>query len=150
MERSTDNINYEVIHRQASENDGTILFNYSYTDLAPETGDNYYRLRQIFVDSSDIYSNVQEVFLGLDLDAFVIFPNPTTDKAYINLREFAGDKAEIEVRNKAGYPVLFREIDKLPEYPIEFDLEGFQNGIYYFLFSIKGTKRFSHKLILMQ
>jgi len=150
LERSVDNINYEVIHKQGSENDGTILYNYSYTDLAPESGDNYYRLKQIFVDSSFVYSNIQQLFLEFDLNAFVIFPNPTTDKAFINLREFAGDKAEIEVRNKAGYPVLFREIEELPEYPIEFDLGGFQNGIYYFLFSIKGTKRFSHKLILMR
>ena len=150
LERSADDVNYQLIHQRNSENSGTILYNYTFTDLAPESGDNYYRLKQIFVDSSFVYSNIQELHLEVDLDAFVIFPNPTTDKAFINLREFAGEKAEIEVRNKAGQPILFREIEELPEYPVEFDLEGFQNGIYYFLFSIKGTKRFSHKLILMQ
>ncbi|MEM1322608.1 MAG: Ig-like domain-containing protein [Bacteroidota bacterium] len=150
VERSADNINFEAIQQQPSLNDHSTLVNYQGEDLAPNTGDNYYRIRQVFTDSSFVFSNTERVILDFDVNSFVLFPNPAKDEVYVNFREFAGQQATIEIKDQVGILVYSQRIEELPEVPVRFDLGRFHDGVYYLSFSIKGTKRFSRKLVVIR
>jgi hypothetical protein len=57
--------------------------NYSYTDLTPKNGSNYYRLKMIDIDGASTYSTVQSVTLTGQAEKIVVWPNVTRDKIYV-------------------------------------------------------------------
>ncbi len=85
IERSVDgNVFTEIASLPAAGfSNGTK--SYQYTDGAPLSGNNYYRLRQVDKDGRFTYSEVRLVnFTGLS-NAVIITPNPATDRVSITI-----------------------------------------------------------------
>ena len=77
VERSSDGINYTAIGNVSAYNNGN-KNNYSFTDLQPLSGFNFYRLRMTDLDASFRNSPVRKVNFDNAGDDFSIYPNPVT------------------------------------------------------------------------
>ncbi|MFZ1451240.1 MAG: S8 family serine peptidase [Ferruginibacter sp.] len=77
VERSADGINYIAIGTVPAYNNGN-KNNYSFTDLQPLNGFNFYRLRMTDLDASFRNSPVRKVNFDNIGDDFSIYPNPVT------------------------------------------------------------------------
>lgn len=67
-----------------SHGDSKVRNVYSYTDTNPANGENLYRLKMIDRDATFAYSRIQSLkFDGQNGPAISIYPNPSTDKVFI-------------------------------------------------------------------
>lgn len=65
---------------------------YRFTDDKPKQGRNYYRIRYVTVFGDEGYSNVEEVILYADSKLVLLYPNPVSGEAVLELFEtFNGD-----------------------------------------------------------
>ncbi len=84
VERSGDGITYAPIGNVPAYNNGN-KNNYSFTDLQPLPGLNFYRLKMTDKDGSFRNSPVRRINFDNDSDDFTIYPNPVKgDKIYIS------------------------------------------------------------------
>ncbi len=81
IERSADGNMFSplaFLATKAADGNSKMAINYSYTDAAPLTGKNFYRLRQEDADGTKSYSNVELVTIVVGRAAISAFPNPVT------------------------------------------------------------------------
>lgn len=78
IERSTDGNNFMKIGIADNKGDDSYLQQYSFTDLNPKAGINYYRLKQSHADGNFTYSSVKQVDFGKNI-TIKISPNPVQD-----------------------------------------------------------------------
>jgi hypothetical protein len=84
VERSADGITYTSIGNVPAYNSGN-KNNYSFTDLQPLRGLNFYRLKMTDLDGSFRNSPVRKVNFDNVSDDFSIYPNPvTTNKLFLS------------------------------------------------------------------
>lgn len=105
LQHSSDGHSWQAINHQASHRSGST---YSYLDLHPQAGINYYRLLQVDQDQTSSYSNlINIVWQGKATSSFVVYPNPSSGT--VNLQ---GNLEKID------YLILFDEHGKwLPTTP---------------------------------
>src|SRR5690606_8938146 len=95
VQRSADGINWMAVGFQASkaaDGNSTDRIGYNFTDEAPVTGHNYYRLVEVSKNGAEIFSAVIDLLYG-GKNAVVVYPNPASD--YINIRAMASGMAQI-------------------------------------------------------
>lgn len=99
---------------------------YSYSDIKPTPGLNYYRLRQIDFDGKEEVSNIQSVFVPSESieDEFSIFPNPSSGWVQIN-GDFSPE-TNVYVFDETGRMI---EQFNLTE-STQLDLSTLMNGLY--------------------
>ncbi len=152
VEHSTDGIDFTditTVERQTTEEDSYYgPTNYTTNDKSPEMGINFYRLKQYFIDGTYRYSEIKEVSFDLDVSEFSIFPNPTDELLFVNLKAHEGASAKIRFSNLFGQPILDREIEEIPSNPIGFDLTHLQNGVYQVTVKIDGYKSKSKSFVI--
>lgn len=95
VQRSVNAKNFETIGTVKGQLTTAQQTDYSFADLQPNEGINYYRLRQVDVDGSVNFSRIITANVkNSESQSFVLMPNPTTDKLLItNLR--SGSNVEI-------------------------------------------------------
>jgi hypothetical protein len=82
IEQSTDALNWKQVgFVQCNAFSNT---SYSYTDLHPVAGNNFYRLELVNLDGSYVYSKTLELTVK-NTDKISVWPNPVTDKLNIHL-----------------------------------------------------------------
>lgn len=100
MQRSVDNIEFSTIGLVQAAGTAYLENRYAFTDEAPFTGANYYRLHQVDTDGSGRYSpSVVAHIMGNGRPS--IFPNPATDHLNIAGLSFSGT-AEVQIRDALG------------------------------------------------
>jgi len=82
IERSLDNINWDRLSFVSSSPSNADGAEYSYIDLSPKSGENYYRIIQEDYDGTLYHSEVRVLFF--DSKSLDIFPNPASNFVYIN------------------------------------------------------------------
>jgi hypothetical protein len=138
VQRSTDGETFDVLHKVPSSVGGNANFDVSYRfiDNLPQSGNNYYRIKQTDLDGAFTFSRVIKVInsddlIGVRMD---VFPNPVVgNKLNIQLRtSYREAPVQIIIYDIAGKIMLQKSID--PEYygqTIELDLENhLAKGIY--------------------
>ncbi|HQW91447.1 MAG TPA: S8 family serine peptidase [Ferruginibacter sp.] len=78
VERSTDGILYSVIGSVTALNNNQ-KNNYSFIDLQPAAGLNYYRLKMLDRDAAFRYSPVRRINFNNAGDDITVYPNPVVD-----------------------------------------------------------------------
>ena len=78
---------------------------YSYTDRAPLSGDNFYRLTQVDLNGTVNYYGVREVSLSTRKSAVGISPNPCTDQIHVLFNNVATGQLAIEIIDAQGRAV---------------------------------------------
>jgi hypothetical protein len=134
VERSQDGSGWQVI--------GTILpgagtaqvKHYHYSDAQPNTGVNYYRIKQTDLDGTFTYSPVKTVEMKMN-GQVKIFSNPFNDKLDLQVKDFTGRKLQLTIVSSAGI-ILRTENRQLVNGGSRITIDGLQSlamGIYYIL-----------------
>ena len=108
LERSMNGIDWEVINTIDGSGNSNAIHNYSVQDHHPNSGPNYYRLRQTDFDGTHKYSKVIAVscddFPSLDLN---VYPNPSAGQFTIS---GFGNSADLTIINSMGQTILRTDI----------------------------------------
>jgi len=130
IERSRDNINFESIELINSEHTDRGIHHYQTIDKAPLVGDNYYRIKEVFIDGSFKYATSQKVYFDLDLSKINLFPNPAHSEVFLMMKDHVGRLAKIKIYNSLGVLMTTESFENLPEQAIRFDTKNFVAGVY--------------------
>ncbi|MFY8004333.1 MAG: T9SS type A sorting domain-containing protein, partial [Chitinophagaceae bacterium] len=110
VQRSADGSSYQTIGNVAAKNTATA--SYSFTDAAPNSNENYYRIKVNGVNESSSYSNVWHVKRSGGVSAkIVLYPNPFAGKRLqIQMSQVAAGKYELELTDATGKRISSKEI----------------------------------------
>jgi DNA-binding protein YbaB len=131
LQKSTDGIQYVNLTTIASAKNANTTKRYAYTDLAPSTGDNYYRLIVSDLDGS-VRQEGNVVTVRFDKKGEVaIYPNPTSGKLSIRFQSEQNSNANLRIYNVLGSTVkeFATTIDK-GDNLLDLDLSDLPNGTY--------------------
>lgn len=119
---------------------------YSYVDLHPLKGVNYYRLKQIDYDGQFEYSNIISITSkGSDLSKLSVYPNPVlNDELSIFLPASLLDGGVLTVYNVTGQAVAQKVIQDSIE---KIDVSKLPAGLYQII-GVKGMLVFHEKLVV--
>ncbi|MBO9613373.1 MAG: T9SS type A sorting domain-containing protein [Dyadobacter sp.] len=101
VERSADGKKWAMIGSVASTGESKVLVNYTYTDNAPLSGENLYRLKMVDKDDTYAYSAIRNV--QIKGETVRPYPNPVSDKLRID--SYANVK-EVSVKNISGQNLM--------------------------------------------
>jgi hypothetical protein len=104
IEHSANGKAWTRIGTVRSHGESSSVNKYEYTDSAPQSGENYYRLRMVDSDLTFAYSGIQHVNQE-NGQAAVLFPNPVSDVLYLNGFEPQQVK-EVSLFNSRGQQVI--------------------------------------------
>lgn len=76
LERARDGLHFETIATVNGAGNSNSVLEYSYLDLSPSFGTNYYRLKQTDFDGEFSVSDIEVV--RMESDEITIYPNPTS------------------------------------------------------------------------
>jgi uncharacterized glyoxalase superfamily protein PhnB len=85
LERSTDGKNFTAITRITGNGTTNTLHHYNFLDTKPQTGTNYYRLRQTDYDGKATSSKIVSATLTQQSSNLVINGNPVTNELHSTL-----------------------------------------------------------------
>lgn len=150
IERSTDAVSFINIGKVAASGNSQVAVDYSFTDQHPVAGLNYYRLKQVDLDSRFIYTPARLVrFDGLNAGVVKYYPNPTNGILNIELTESIRREAKIiNITNAAGVVVNQLKSGSLVNSLVQIDFSKYPRGVYFI--QLKTTTTNSVQRIVLQ
>ena len=145
IERSQDNQNFRKINSVAGFPDQDNL--YRVTDLHPEIGINYYRIKSYDSDGKYTFSESRSVVLGdSENRKIVVYPNPAYNHITIEPLEENIKKATLEIYDASG---RIKHTMDLEEGFKQFDIDvsKYLAGSYFVHIKIKGKRPLVYKFI---
>ncbi len=136
IERSTDAQNFSAIGNVNASGNSALKQDYSYTDMSPTTGDNYYRLKMIDIDGKFTYSNVISVKWAGVNPAIKVFPNPVSN--ILNVLLPSAGKAYAKIYDVSGKIVDQREMMTNGN-TSRLDISQLTHGMYYLRITTNGN-----------
>lgn len=135
------------------------VFNCSYQCGSSQTANNLASGRylvKIFNESWNLICE-QEINLGASnrnatptLETFTLFPNPAQAEIAIDLKEYAGESAQISINNVYGQVVYQQQVDNLPAAALRINLGDFVNGLYLVNIQLKNRILKSEQFLVKQ
>ena len=111
IEKSKDGISFEFlkqINTEAANGNSTQTLNYKTYDLSPNSGVNYYRLKQVDKNGSSKYADITQV--DFNSKSFVtVFPNPASNLVYVNVSADYNN-AGLKITDAIGREVIAQTI----------------------------------------
>jgi hypothetical protein len=151
IERSTDAQSWHKIGEVKGHGTTSTQENYSYIDMKPTSGINYYRLRQVDVDGKFEYTNITEVQFDNASSASIImavYPNPLAQSAAINiaLSNSSDNINNISVTNTVGQVVLNQTVSDMQST----SLSGLNlpEGVYFITAHTTNNKTLTARLVV--
>ncbi len=126
IERSSNGVDFEKIGKVNSFNSAGTN-NYSYQDIKPLRGMNFYRLKQIDIDGRFTYSNIKKVMFESFGNAVNIFPNPAKD--YIQF-DYASAQKTVLVNLFDAQGRLIKTTTLANVQPLKLNIENVAKGKY--------------------
>lgn len=119
---------------------------YSFTDISPETGKNYYRLKSVEINSPAYYSPIiiVQVPLKVSHQKVRIYPNPFKSAFSISLQPHNGEMCQVELLSAEGR-VIHKWNTRQKE--IMIPAGNWQKGIYLLRISNQSGEVSIHKII---
>ncbi|MFI5129056.1 MAG: choice-of-anchor tandem repeat GloVer-containing protein [Chitinophagales bacterium] len=126
IERSSNGTEFNTKGSVAAAGNTNSITNYSFKDIDPMNGINYYRLKQVDKDGSFTYSRTVTVSFDAGKN-LIVFPNPVSDRLYIRLPQ-QNRYATIRILDASGKMVLQRNIGSSAT--AEVNVDGLPKGWY--------------------
>ncbi|MDQ2721347.1 MAG: T9SS type A sorting domain-containing protein [Bacteroidota bacterium] len=106
IERSGSTSDFSKITSVKAIGTNSSVNQYSFDDMQPGNGTNFYRLKQISLNGNFKYSNVVPVTFNLSI--VDIYPNPARDQVFLrnNLNFTNGEQVQIELSDISGKSVF--------------------------------------------
>jgi Secretion system C-terminal sorting domain len=105
IERSADGTRFEVIGQVAGAGNSLTTQNYTFEDLSPLSGVNYYRLRQVDFDGRTWVSPIRSASTGRG-GAVTVVPSPAIERVQINMETAPLNDAQWQIFDMTGRVVL--------------------------------------------
>ncbi|HKR04475.1 MAG TPA: T9SS type A sorting domain-containing protein [Bacteroidia bacterium] len=137
--RSSTGDNFEEIGTIKGAGNSSQVLNYTFTDLHPLPGINYYRLLQTDYNGEISYSNIIAIKTNIKTIPVIISPDPAVDFIQISFGNKPHD-FEIEIMNAFGETVLNAHNQN------KIDISALAKGIYFLKLSVENTPDL-HKFI---
>lgn len=104
IEKSKDGANFQWLDKVQAAGNSTINKTYSYLDVKPLQGSNYYRLKMVDNDGSFRYSKIVLVTGGGQFSGISLYPNPTREgnNAKFNMAGLEKGPLQISILNING------------------------------------------------
>jgi hypothetical protein len=126
IERSSNGVQFTKIESVNSANSAGIN-NYSSEDIQPLKGINFYRLKQVDIDGSYKYNNINKVLFENFGDAITIYPNPAKD--YIQF-DYASKQKTVLVNLFDMQGRLIKTTTLANAIPLKLNIENVAKGKY--------------------
>ena len=103
VQRSSNGVRWDILGERipASGN----AFSYSYADRNPFSGENLYRLKMVDKDGTFAYSRMVSLLFDGEED-LVLYPNPVSEKLYLQHSRDASELKSVEIFNDLGQSVM--------------------------------------------
>jgi hypothetical protein len=149
IERSLDGLTFEE-WTDLGENAGTYQQEVLYrSDLNPQEGPNYYRIKVTLADGSVVYSNTERVEFVAAAD-FTLYPNPAKETVQVILSSWQGKNCHILISNEFGQAVKEMNVEVLPESPLSLDISALAEGMYWVSIQVEGLRLVTRKLVVIK
>jgi len=136
IEHSKNGNDWYEIGEVKGQGNSTSLNTYTIDHQNPNSGQNYYRLKQVDFDGSYEYSNT--IAVNFDTHQNVhIYPNPVRDRLFVEFENQYENEGLILIYSPLGKLVKKEVLDDKRE---SIYLAGLQKGIFTLLINIKGQK----------
>ena len=146
IQRSADGANWQniaFVNSDALNGNSSAQLNYSYTDVAPLNGTNYYRLVQTDIDGTVAYSAVQTVQMSVNTAQANIYPNPAKSTLNVSVQTVA----TYQLVNAAGAIVAKGTLNAGNN---ELNVSGLAEGIYFLNITATGAGSSTHEVEIMR
>lgn len=132
IERSPDAINWTVIGNLPASGNSSVETSYAFTDNAPSQND-FYRIAEYDLDGRAQYSSILRSSCTIT-DAINLWPNPTRDRAFINIITGNESQAIIKVFDSKGALIRVQKATVLQgSNQLNVDMRSLANEVYYLL-----------------
>jgi type IX secretion system substrate protein len=140
--KSVSASNFQSIAQITGAGNSTQTLNYSFTDIKPFEGINYYQLKQTDYNGQNSLSKIIAVNnTSSKINSLLITPNPATEEINIPGNFNIGDK--LQVINALGKIIFQKEILQATS-SFRLQTSNFPQGIY-FVYAINGNIFYSNK-----
>ncbi len=112
LQRSTDGLQFISIGTEAATDNNAIAENYSYTDISPAQGINYYRLAMVNAVGVIAYSRIGILRFGEPSCPVILYPIPTRDILHISAPGIS-EARDIDLISVTGQVLQSRSISRL-------------------------------------
>ncbi len=131
IERSANGRDFERIGKVAGAGTSLSPLDYTFTDILPKNGWNYYRLRQEDFDGHFSYSEVQAVLMGKDGDGprLLLYPNPAASELSLKTNGLVAPGDLLEVLDQTGRKV--RSFNAFDAFSTPVDVSELPAGTYF-------------------
>jgi len=102
---------------------------YEHMHFEPKLGHNYYRVRATAPDGTVFYSEVDDAVILGNSKIAMIYPNPVSDMAILELFETFGQEVGIEIVSSNGAMMQSLQVDADAE-RVELNMENYPSGTY--------------------
>ncbi|MGC4100924.1 LamG-like jellyroll fold domain-containing protein [Ferruginibacter sp.] len=142
IERSSNGTDFTAIGKVTASGNSSTRIGYSFMDNNPAAGTNYYRLKQMDIDSRFTYSNTVVVKNNSQLVSIEIFPNPVASLLQVQLPATQKELANILITDAAGKTVYTKKL-QLSEgvNASSIPVNNLPSGTYAFTLDINGVKQ---------
>jgi hypothetical protein len=110
VERSQDGKNFTAIGQVSAADNSDQTVNYSFTDLTPFSGNNYYRLQMVNLDGTSAYSGIVVVNFNSASQVVVVYPNPAHGSFQLLFKNMDAGVYGLTLLNAAGQTVMEKNI----------------------------------------
>lgn len=150
IERSSDGLNFEGIHReQSQENEDSKSF-YEVYDNKPLQGINYYRLKSMDLDGSFTYSKtVSVVFRKKIIKSIMTYPNPASEEAFVAINSKDYLSGWIQIYDMEGHELMRSNFNVEKGYhKTPLNIRDLNTGMYMVIISDRKGELANTKLIV--
>ncbi len=112
VEKSLTAVNFSSIGSVAAKGNGTLLTNYSYIDVNPFAGANYYRIKVLGNNGEVKLTNIVRVQLNTGKGGVEVYPNPVQgNRVTIELNNVDKGRYMLYLYNNMGQQIFSKQID---------------------------------------
>ncbi len=129
IQRSADGANWEDIGTVEAKGNSAVQTDYSFTDVQPLAGTNYYRLALVNLDDTYTYSDVK-VLQSAAITRVSFFPNPAHDYVNVSLGGVNGRQVTILLTSISGRLMQERTAVTGSGTVVSFPIQNIAAGMY--------------------
>lgn len=133
IERSSDGAHYTSLGQVQASTAAALTLQYSFTDIAPASGTNYYRLKLVDANGTYQYSGIITIRTNVQGFNVSVSPNPFTDNVVVTIESTTDETVLLRVFNNDGKLVWRKSTSVYAGSNVQYfsELQALPKGIYY-------------------